>query len=518
MMLIARLQSPTPTLTPYAATPSNDLRSSNITHRTMYLDVVHPQSICQKPILSSLNPNQAISSSSPRLPQDVFDMLIYHLCPHKPTLSACSLKCRSWLPIARFYLFSEIRLDLMTSWRYTEPHAVTDVDDDLFAGPRRDGILHTFIHFLDDTPLTATYIRQLVIQAEHPLHYLDDIARYISPAIMLALLEKLPLIQDICLRNLRWGAIEPIQPFHPSFQSHTLRSLYLDGISFYFNATKPENNGIKHLLNFFNRIEFLGTNRMEVVTSLYEDQNYAPSAPIHINSLRQRCVAKDASLVMIVHECIAKDTLEHLELEEMSDICTAEVSALIHKQINSLSSIIIDIEQLTYLPSLEYDFKELHLSECRRLSTACLEIGLTCITSNDGSNCQSLFAADHFMAFLAGLPPTISQITLTIHTRKVSWKASDEPFMIFNFCEDWPWVDIDVLINKLINLRMLKVLLMKEFSKESVDIIINEEAQKQYFCRVFGLLPSLKGKEISADVVYKSGEGSRNISSEEVVD
>ncbi|KAJ7921404.1 hypothetical protein B0H13DRAFT_154564 [Mycena leptocephala] len=56
-------------------------------------------------------------------PIELAECIIDASCSHPPTLAACSLVCKQWLPRSRHHLFSS--LDLSADWN-PEPNAVTE--------------------------------------------------------------------------------------------------------------------------------------------------------------------------------------------------------------------------------------------------------------------------------------------------------------------------------------------------------------------------------------------------------
>ncbi|KAF8202734.1 hypothetical protein K438DRAFT_583770 [Mycena galopus ATCC 62051] len=68
-------------------------------------------------------PNILPSNSKMRLSIELVECIIDVSRPHPPTLAACSLVCRQWLPRSRYHLFSS--LDLSADWN-PEPNAVTE--------------------------------------------------------------------------------------------------------------------------------------------------------------------------------------------------------------------------------------------------------------------------------------------------------------------------------------------------------------------------------------------------------
>ncbi|KAJ6541040.1 hypothetical protein DFH09DRAFT_915325, partial [Mycena vulgaris] len=58
-----------------------------------------------------------------RLPIELVECIIDAACSHAPTLAACSLVCKHWLPRSRHHLFAS--LDLSAHWT-PEPNSVTD--------------------------------------------------------------------------------------------------------------------------------------------------------------------------------------------------------------------------------------------------------------------------------------------------------------------------------------------------------------------------------------------------------
>lgn len=63
------------------------------------------------------------TDSPMRLSIELVECIIDVSCHHPPTLAACSLVCKQWLPRSRYHLFSS--LDLSADWN-PEPNAVTE--------------------------------------------------------------------------------------------------------------------------------------------------------------------------------------------------------------------------------------------------------------------------------------------------------------------------------------------------------------------------------------------------------
>jgi hypothetical protein len=55
-------------------------------------------------------PTGVKSQTKPRLPNEIQDHILDFLHNSKPTLKACALVCRAWVPTSRYHLFSKIQM------------------------------------------------------------------------------------------------------------------------------------------------------------------------------------------------------------------------------------------------------------------------------------------------------------------------------------------------------------------------------------------------------------------------
>lgn len=114
-------------------------------------------------------------------PPELSDYLIDHVWDSKPTLSSCSLVCRTWVNRSRHHLFREVNISV-----------------------KRSPKLDVFLAFLHSSPHLSSYIRRLTLHgtvADDKLGY--AVWFYVSSETLLNCLDNLPHLTELSLRGIR---------------------------------------------------------------------------------------------------------------------------------------------------------------------------------------------------------------------------------------------------------------------------------------------------------------------------
>ncbi|KAM6499817.1 hypothetical protein JOM56_005325 [Amanita muscaria] len=238
-------------------------------------------------------------------PVELID-LFFSVCD-KPSLSSCSLVCRTWLPIARYHLLS------------TSTISVTDAESD-----RKT--LETLLTLLSSPLCTlAPYIRHLLFKGSCPAFPLRLETKTIKT------MRALPHVRSVTFQDVAWTLV-------PTELTELVTSFDLTKLAFSF-VIFPSLNELKYFLEKFPNLKELDVGSkvvylqsgssssvgvMSTTTDCSDESGQGQKSGPHLNRVRR--LAIDASrghlmsllLYQLPHSPTASTAIDALELHNLS--------------------------------------------------------------------------------------------------------------------------------------------------------------------------------------------------------
>lgn len=175
--------------------------------------VLFPSHDLSRNHIKTVRHSSAMTTTSISLPCEIIDYILGYIKDDKSTLSNFSLVAREWVAVARYHLFSTIRLS-------SSVHDVTDT-----TGTSR--YFSYVARFLDESPPgSLECIRELTIVGIGSQRFKWAHAPFIELSVLASMVKRIPLLSFLKLRN-----INVLQDIIPVVETpRALRSLVLDGV------------------------------------------------------------------------------------------------------------------------------------------------------------------------------------------------------------------------------------------------------------------------------------------------
>ncbi|TCD64220.1 hypothetical protein EIP91_004355 [Steccherinum ochraceum] len=345
------------------------------------------------------------------VPQELVDMVLDHLHEDKRTLKACTLVSPSWLDTSRHHLFYDLTVPVSEDTKSFD----------------------AFTDFLINTPLIATYIRDLRLRhgstSLEPFAFFTAVPKSqtrIGPDHLACILANLPRLQALLLDSVCIGGSE----LHGRYQHYptTTRSFRLDSLALTNVRIEQSDYVGKHLSDLFmlfSRVQELKLRNLSTSFFPFFPDPFRPFRVdgislqphrLHVDSLSLDLSITTREFVDIIHRSVDSQKLTSLsatctqvdELPLVGQIIHDAASTLTHFEFNLRDSIIDDMPTRA-------DWRDLHLNACSALNSVVLHFMLEGYPSS-GSAHLSQSTWTHVLDLLSTIPSTtpLSSITFNI--------------------------------------------------------------------------------------------------------
>lgn len=366
-----------------------------------------------------------------KLPRELLDMVTDHLHGDQPSLRACSLVNKTWLPSSRYHLFYAIRLEY---WHGHQPNLKSET-----------GVLE---RFLSDGQNVWMFVRQLQVDPAHE----DQLTLEHSGEarnLLQAIIRSLPKLHTLIFAHL-----ENMSPHFFGNDESASSHIYEPRVHLPNLVLWDMQEG--YLYFWLHLRAFASIGKLHVLNSKTQspadlppglDESNFPCISSLVGGTRSSCVA------MIPLACIGNTLTSlsiHFEVIEVDSDSTRSFRELFLHTAPNLEFLRLDFSDMNMSPEFR-PLRDLSISSCVSLRSIAL-----CIysgSSNSSDESEALIQWSEVLRLLGQVPLSIQTITITL-TVYYEDAADDE----FNEKAkvDFEWHQLDAQLMSFEELRELQ--------------------------------------------------------------